>query len=271
MYNKKFSNKIYLLILILVLFLPMTTSFSQIETKPIPAISFLGINLGMAREQVIDSATLDFISDSAKLLEMDEYSSFGSIGSIDETIIKARAIPFIKQIYFQFLKDPRNDELRLYEILIHFDKLYVGYFELLDILNKGLEIENPDFDPSSPESDTNFRLIRYKAYGTPAIVESERAIWGIDEESKVKIILTRSNKINQFGNVVRFIHKDGFKLVKAINNPRSGIDISSIEFSELSESLSPDPLYTPDIIGRRLFFISALFPQELQEQQNGNN
>lgn len=268
MFNK-LNYKLFVIMTLGIFFLlPVNTGFSQIETTPISAISFLGINLGVTRDMVIDDTIGNFVPEAARLLEMDESTSFGTIGEIDKTIIKAKAIPFIEQIYFQFLEDPRNGEIRLYEILIHFNDKYVGYFELLDLLSEGLEIENPEFDPSSEESDSNKRLIKYKSYGTPAVVESEKVVWGLEEESKVKIILTRSNTINQFGNVVRFIHKDGFNLVKAINNPKSKIDMSSIEFNELTESTTNEQLYTPNIIGRKLYFLSALLPQELYEEDS---
>lgn len=263
-----YGNRLIKFFMLFILFFTLSIFFqpaySQIETKPIPGISYLGIQLGMTRDQIIENG--NFTSEAAKQLEIDELSS---LEGVDDYLIEAKAIPFIKKLYLQFVKDPTDsDNLKLYTILIHFNEEYIGYYELLDLLSKGLEIENPEFDSSSSSGDSNKRMIKFLAYGTPTIVESERAIWDSDsEENKVKIILSRSNEINRFGNVVRFIHKDGMKLVLALNNPESNLDIDSIDFSELTPATNTEPLFSPADIGRRLYFISNLLPQELREEE----
>lgn len=267
--KKSFLKKLLLtFVIICLVLLPIFTISSQTDTEdestnPIP--SYLGINLGMTRDSILDGGG-NFISEEANVLELVEY-----VGEADETLITAKAIPFINKIYFQFVKDPNDgDTPKLYEILIQFNELYVGYYQLLDMFSKGFEYENPDFDPSIEESESNTRIIKSMSYGEPDIVQPQKAVWNEYNDAPVKIILTKSNKINRFGPVVSFIHKEGLKLVRAINNPKSETDISSIEFTELTPASGETLITIEQIakIGRGSFLLSALMPQQTETDED---
>lgn len=239
--------------------------------------SYLGISLGMGRSKILNNG--HFISDYANHLEI-----ISSDKDIDKSIIKAKAVPFIDRIYFQFVKKAdmfitppvtddedeeeitttddedeeleEEDEFKLYEISIQFNEEYVGYYELLELLTDGLNL--PKFS------------IKLEGYGTPESVEAEKAVWLTDKDSEgnqVKIILTRSNKINQFGNVVRFIHTKGFDYIVDLNNPMTNPSELQDSFKDI-EALSQSPDIQPVIenqyiskIGRKTYFLSALLPQ----------
>jgi len=266
---------LFSIVFIIICFCFVSSMLSSIDdgaNAEIPAPSYLGVGLGMIRDEVFVDG--DFVSKYAsKLLEVEENKK-----EPDDTIIKAKAVPLINHIYFQFVKDlltttntgtEKNNEkyeYKLYEILIQLNETYFGYYELLDALTKGLEVNNPYY--GNPEDTFNKPILKYKGYGTPAIVEPERAIW---EDDKVKIILTRSNKINRYGNVVRFIHKKGFEYIVNLNNPTKNASTTPINFSDIEvigENPPKELIITEDKIakfGRKLFLFTALLPQELKD------
>jgi hypothetical protein len=248
--------------------------------------SYLGISLGMGRSEILTNG--HFIPQWANNLEL-----ISSEGQADQSIIKAKAVPFINRIYFQFVKkaeilvettteeeeeeeetiaddeedttddddddddddeETSTDEYKLYEISIQFNEDYIGFYELLDLLSDGLHL--PKFS------------IKMDGYGTPDIVEAEKVVWTTEEDSngnRVKIILTRSNKINQFGNVVRFIHKKGFDYILDLNDPMTNpanLQDSFNNISATSPSIKPviENQYIAKV-GRKTYFLSALLPQ----------
>ncbi len=250
----------------------------ETDEESIKMPSYLGISLGMGRSEILTNG--HFIPQWANNLEL-----ISSEGQADQSIIKAKAVPFINRIYFQFVKkaeilvettteeeeetttddeedttddddddEASTDEYKLYEISIQFNEDYIGFYELLDLLSDGLHL--PKFS------------IKLDGYGTPDIVEAEKVVWTTEEDSngnQVKIILTRSNKINQFGNVVRFIHKKGFDYILDLNDPMTNpadLQDSFNNISATSPSIKPviENQYIAKV-GRKTYFLSALLPQ----------
>jgi hypothetical protein len=264
-----------LFILILMMF-PLGLSFSQSITQPIMSASYLGVNLGMLRSEIVDDNGNPLLTSGLEpvnmlhLLELDT-----SRKDIDRSIIKGKAVPFIDRIYFQFVRDPfatpievRADgeeiyEYKLYEILIQFNEDHIGYYELQDILTNGMDILNPAYTTGSTEPQN----ITYNGYGQPSSIEPQKIVWGNDQNSLVKITLTRSNKINQFGNVVRFIHKTAFEYIKDLNDPIDKPDSELVQFSDITVlgNTGTDPklgVETIAEVGRRDYFLSLLLPQD---------
>jgi len=256
--------------------LPFGLSFSQSGTQPITSASYLGVNLGMLRSEIVDDNGNPLLTSGLEpvnmlhLLELDT-----SRKDIDRSIIKGKAVPFIDRIYFQFVRDPFADpievradgeeifEYKLYEILIHFNEDHVGYYELQDILTYGMDVQNPAYTTGSSEP----KHIPYNGYGQPTSIEPQKIVWGNDPDSLVKIILTRSSKINQFGNVVRFIHKTAFEYIKDLNDPKDKPDSELVQFADITVlgNSGTDPKLGVDAIaevGRRDYFLSLLLPQD---------
>jgi hypothetical protein len=269
----KIKYRVKTLIIILILIFPLSLSFSQTSPASISNASYLGVYLGMMRSDIIDENSNILITPLNKYLEIDINRR-----DIDPSIIEGKAIPFIEKIYFQFIRDPYASpievkpsgeevyEYKLYEILIHFNEDHIGYYELQDILTNGMpEVEVPP-NPKSTTGSTPPKIISYKGYGQPSSVEPQKIVWG-EDDGEVKITLTRSSKINQFGNIVRLIHKTAFEYIKDLNDPKDKPASELVNFGDIQVLGTPGTnlkLEDVDIakVGRRVLFLTALLPQD---------
>ncbi len=143
---------------------------------------FRKVSLGMNREEVLDALLKD------GLLEIDEYSEFGDFDEENKFVLKAKSLPQIDNIYYQFYKE--NDTFILYTITIHFNPKYFSYFELYKSL--------------------------YEKYGKADKKIPNKSQWGLEDVEKFKMILVRTGLYPNYNLSLKFIDKEG--LQKAIKN-----------------------------------------------------
>ncbi|MDH5680023.1 MAG: hypothetical protein OEZ36_00430 [Spirochaetota bacterium] len=124
---------------------------------------YKSITLGMTREEVLDSLKKDVD------LEMDVRTDYGEFDEEQKYIVKARRLPFIRQIFYQFYEEKpaktnggnnNKSTWKLYAIIIHFNLKHNSYNTLYNrILSKygEADIRTARFSVWSPKGREKYQ------------------------------------------------------------------------------------------------------------------
>lgn len=152
---------------------------------------FGNISLGMDRQEVLENMDAFF--------EVDYSSSFGDLDRHNKHVLKARSVPEIPHIYYQFYntalnetnyfsQDPQlyqNQNYILYEILVNFDPEYLNFHRVY------------------------YSLVQ--KYGPADIMRPLYAEWEPVEEQNVRIILLQESEETNAYVTVKYIHEQLFQ------------------------------------------------------------
>ncbi|MDH4128142.1 MAG: hypothetical protein OEV44_05275 [Spirochaetota bacterium] len=133
----------YIIILILLGFTISGFTQNKAKSKDVrPYISgkYKTVMIGMTREEVLDNLKKDVD------LEVDVETDYGDFDEEQRYLVKAKRLPFIEKIYYQFTKmkvktikddHDKNEKWILYAIIIHFNPKYNNFNSLYErILSK---------------------------------------------------------------------------------------------------------------------------------------
>jgi hypothetical protein len=105
----------------------------------------LGMDLSKARE----------ILKKDRLLEIDVRSDFGDLDEEPYHVLKARNVPYIKSIYYQF-GTTASVKRKLFAIIIHFNHRYNDFYRLLNKMKK--KYGEPDLHTPTSASWYNSKI-----------------------------------------------------------------------------------------------------------------
>lgn len=148
-----------------------TTTTPNGNTQNRLSTGYRGVLLGMSLKKVREILKKD------RLLEIDIRTDFGDLDEEPYHVLRARNVPYIKSVYYQF-GTTQSVKRKLFAIIIHFNKRYNSFHMLYNKMKK--------------------------KYGEAKLLTPRMAIW---ENTKVKIMINSPS-------TVKFIDLKLYKLMQ---------------------------------------------------------